>query len=217
MLLFTLFQACTQDPPPVAGHLSLCIPQELLSSSMEEGIVEISGTLQEIREGTGSCTAEIVMLDEVGEEYVLGYSIVDPEGNDATVRPSWENIQNARLSLYTQMSFGYSSGIILEDTEGLLLALEEGFWSGALTNAELPFSVEWSETEVGTMEGECSVTIGYLQHIGDMDMSPFGSYDITVDGRDFSFVSIGAMKYGPGENCSISDISDQFSWAIFRK
>ena len=217
MLLFFLFNACTQNLPPVAGNLSLCIPEDMLSSSMSNGVVEISGNLQEIREGSGSCAAEIVITDLEGIEYVVGYSIADADDNDATEIPSWENLSDVRLSIYTHMSFGYSSGVVLEDADGIMMALEEGYWSGGLSSADLPFSVEWSEHSVGSIDEDCSVTTGYLQKIGETYMSPFGVYDIEITDRDFSFVSIAAMKYGPGKNCSVSDMSDHFSWALFRK
>ena len=217
MLLFAVFSACTQDPPPVAGHLSLCIPEELLSASMQDGVVEIAGSLKEIREGSGTCAAEIVMQDVEGVEYVVGYSIVDADNNDATEIPSWENLSDVRLSLYTHMSFGYSSGVVLEDAEGIMMALEEGYWSGGLSGADLPFSVEWSENGIGSIDKECSVETGYLQKVGETYMSPFGTYDIEIGGQSYSFVSIAAMQYGPGESCAVSDMSDHFSWALFRQ
>ena len=215
MLFWTLFTACTQDPPPVAGSIQLCIPDELAPSMETEEPVVLTGSLVDIREGNGDCAAELVFESD-GTEHIVGYSILDPEGNDVTFIPDWTSAENVTLSTHISFVFGMSYGLVLEDDSGIMLALDEGTWGGALKNAELPFVVEQSENDIGSIEEECMTKTGYTFKIDDDYMAPFGEFDLNLNGQDFTFLAVSALEYGPGASCEISDMSDEFAWAIFR-
>jgi hypothetical protein len=215
MLFWTLFTACTQDPPPVAGSIQLCIPDELAPSMETEEPTFVTGSLLDIREGS-NCAAELVFQSE-GVEHIVGYSILDPEGNDATFIPEWTSAENVTLSTHISFVFGMSYGLVLEDDNGIMMALDQGSWGGALKNAELPFVVEQSENDIGSIEDECMTKTGYTFKIGEDHMAPFGEFDLTIDEQDFTFVAVSAIEYGPGQSCSISDMSDEFAWGIFRE
>ena len=225
MLFWTLFTACnpedkSSDPvadnDPVAGSIRLCLPEDIQPSMETEEPNFLTGSLVDIREGVGDCSAELVFQTE-DAEHVIGYSILDPEGNDTSFIPDWTSAENVTLSTHISFVFGMSYGLVLEDDSGIMLALDEGTWGGALKNAELPFEVGQSESEVGFIEEECMTKTGFALTIGDEELVPFGEFAIDIDGQDFTFLSVSAIEYGPGQSCQISDMSDEFAWGIFRE
>ena len=175
----------------------------------------LTGNLVNIREGSGDCSAELVFQTE-DTEHIIGYSILDPEGNDASFIPDWTSAENVTLSTHISFVFGMSYGLVLEDSESILIALDEGTWGGALQDAELPFTVEPSVNSVAESEGECLTKIGYALSVGDEELVPFGEFDLAIAGQDFTFVAVSAVEYGPGTSCEVSDKSDEFAWGIFR-
>jgi hypothetical protein len=221
MLFWTLFTACnTEDPvaetDPVAGSIRLCLPEDVQPSMETEEPNFLRGSLLDIREGSGDCTAELVFQTEEAE-HVIGYSILDPEGNDASFIPSWTSAENVTLSTHISFVFGMSYGLVLEDDSGIMLALDEGTWGGALQDAELPFEVGQSENDIGSTEQECMTKTGFALTIGDDELLPFGEFDIAIDEQNFTFIAVSAVEYGPGTSCSISDMSDEFAWGIFKE
>ena len=218
MLFWTLFTACTQktvSTDPVVGTIQLCISEDLQPSMETEEPIFITGDLLDIRESTGDCAAELVFQVE-DAEHIIGYSILDPEGNDSTFIPEWNAAEEVTLSTHISFVFGMSYGLILEDSNGIMMALDEGSWGGALRDANLPFEVEQSESALGSNEGECVTTTGYALTIGEEEMAPFGEYDLDIEGQSFTFFAVSAVEYGPGTSCEVSDMSDVFSWALFR-
>ena len=77
MLLWTILTACTEEKieEPVSGTLAICIPEDLLPYPCDTTPIEPSGTLKEIREGSGNCSVEIVVnageLDHTVDSLVL--------------------------------------------------------------------------------------------------------------------------------------------------
>ena len=57
---------------------------------------------------------------------------------------------------------------------------------------------------------------GFALTVGDEVMAPYAVYDLSIEGMDYKFLSIAAMENGPGTKCAISDISDAFTWGLFR-
>lgn len=218
MLFWTLFTACTQESgstDPAIGNIQLCIAEDLRPSMETEEPMFVTGDLVNIRESSGDCAAELVFQVE-DREHIIGYSILDPEGNDATFIPEWNAVEEVTLSTHISFVFGMSYGLILEDSNGILMALDEGAWGGALRDATLPFEVGQSENALSSNQGECITATGYALTIGEEEMAPFGEYDLDIDGQGFTFIAVAAVEYGPGTSCEISDMSDIFSWALFR-
>ena len=219
MLFWTLFTACnpeSKSSDPAAGRIQLCIPQDISPSMETEEPNILTGDLIEVREGSGNCAVELVFQTE-DAEHIIGYSILDPEGNDATFVPEWTNIAGVTFSTHISFEFGMSYGLVLEDDSGIMLALDEGTWGGALKDADLPFEVGQSEDTVGIIEEECMTKTGFTLTIGDEELVPFGEFDIAIDDQNFTFVAVSAIEYGPGTNCEVSDKSDEFAWGIFRE
>ena len=207
MLFWTLFTACnpeakSSDPvaetDPVAGSIRLLFTRRCSTIDGNGRTKFLTGNLVDIRDGSGDCTAELVFQTE-DAEHVIGYSILDPEGNDATFIPDWTSAENITLSTHISFVFGMAYGLVLEDDNGIMMALDEGTWGGALKDAELPFEVGQSDNEVGFIEEECMTKTGFALTIGDEELAPFGEFDIGIDGQDFTFVSVSAIQYGPGQ------------------
>ena len=136
---------------------------------------------------TASWVLELVFQTE-DAEHIIGYSILDPEGNDATFIPDWTSAENVTFSTHISFVFGMSYGLVLEDDKGIMMALDEGTlgWC-TFKDAELPFEVGQSENEVGFIEEECMTKTGFALTIGDEELVPFGEFDIDIDGEDFTF------------------------------
>ena len=219
MLFWTLLTACSQEPKPsepVAGNIFLCLPEDVQPSMETEEPKFLTGKLVDIQEGSGYCAVELVFQTET-TKHVIGYSILDPEGNNASFIPSWTSGENVTLSTHISFEWGMSYGLVLEDSEGVLMALDEGTWGGALQNAELPFEVEQSESDIGSIQEECLSKTGFNLTIGDEELMPFGEFDLTINEQDFTFIAVSAIEYGPGHSCESFDISDEFAWGIFRE
>ena len=219
MLIFALLISCTKDKP-LAGSLELCLPDALQPTFDSEAPVVFSGDLVRFQLGNGDCHAEAVFQDG-DTEYVIGYTQYGPEGIDPEQAvngyiPQWEAAENVTVSIYAQNSFGTSYGLVVEDDDGILIALEEGHWGGALSDVALPFEVGKSENPIGTIEQECVIKTGYALTVGDEVMAPYANYDLSIEGMDYKFLSIAAMENSPGIKCAISDISDAFTWGLFR-
>jgi hypothetical protein len=218
MLLWTLLTACTEEKNevPISGTLEICIPEDLVPDSGDGTPIETFGTLEEIRDGTGNCSMEILVND--GEtNHTVGFTILNGDGEDVTPTPSWEIGQSVSMSTHSIFVFGSSQGLILQNDDGVLLALEGGYWGGALTDVQLSFSVEWGATPIAETVSDCLTTRGFEQLLNEDSFTPFSENDVEMDDHLFNFISISASRFGPGSVCSVSDMSDQFSWALIRQ
>ena len=148
----------------------------------DEAPVAFSGTLQEIREQSGTCTVEFIINDG-STEHIVGFSILDNNNTDVTPVPAWEVGNEVTLTTHIAFSFGFSSGMVLEDDDGVLFAVDEGAWGGALTGVDLPFSIEQSENPVATEETECITTEGFAQNFEDESFSPFSINDVELEDK----------------------------------
>ena len=206
---------CTQVYEPQNGSTLFCFPEGVLDNSSQEPHV-IDGTLKEIREGNGSCAVELVVDDGV-QEHVVGFSVLDPFDNIQPIDISWEVDTMVELTLVSKQVFGNVEGLVLRDEQGLIMALDGGYWGTALAEVELPFSVDWSENHEAEFISECIISKGYTQVLDDVYILPFSRVEYTLGADTFDFYSIAATKYESGETCSVSDMSDVFSWGIFRR
>ena len=216
-MMFFLLIGCSDMLPPQEGKMVFCPPANI-DNAGENGDVRLSvrGVLQEVRSSDGECDVEIVVENE-GETYVFGYSILDPDDVSQTQVPTWETGGSIEIEYREKMVFGTTQSIIASDDAGVLMALEEGYWGGSIEASELPFSVGWSELIVAESVSDCMVREGYQILVNDESFTPFFADDFNLDGTQWEFYAVAAVQVKDGASCSVSDKSDHFSWAAIRQ
>jgi len=216
-MIWFLLSGCSEMPLPEEGKMVFCPPPNV-ENAEENGDVRlsVSGILQEVRSSDGECDVEIV-VENGGDTYVFGYSILDHAETSQTQIPTWDTGGNIEIEYREKMVFGTTQSIIAFDDSGLLMALEEGYWGGSIESTELPFSVDWSEFFVSESVSDCMVREGYEILVNDDTFTPFLVGEFSLDGTQWDFYAVSAVQVKDGTSCSVSDKSDHFSWAAFRK
>ena len=215
-MILLLISACSEMLPPEEGRMVFCPPANIENSEQDGDVrLSISGILQEVRASDGECSVEIVVEND-GETYVFGYSILDAEDVSQTKVPTWQTGGNIQMEYREKMVFGTTQSILAYDDAGLIMALEEGYWGGSIDAEELPFAVEWSELIVAESVSDCMVREGYRILINDTSFAPFYVDQVNIDNTEWDFYAVAAVQVQDGATCSVSDKSDHFSWAAIR-
>lgn len=217
MLVSLLFACSIEETTVEKGRVEFCYSN--LEFTDEENLnlesFLLDGTLENISTDFDDCAVTLEILSE-DIIYTIGYTIYDANENDATPVPTWSLNTEVFLELRDKMVWGNTEGLLLSDNDGLLLAIEQGYWGGNILDEDLPFSVEMSSTPFDTKKEECMTTEAHTVLFDNTDVIPFNSVDLTVNGWDYNAIAIGAENYGPGTQCEVSDNSDLFSWMIIR-
>jgi|GEM_PF-6175110 len=216
-MLLLMIMSCSEMEAPQQGSILFCPPSNI-ENQAENGDVQlmVSGELQEIRDGSGECNIELVIENE-GETYTFGYSILDPDAVPQAQLPTWDVGQTVDVEYREKFVFGTTQSMLVHDDSGLMMALEEGYWGGSIDASELPFSVTWSALIVAQKESDCIITEGYSIVVDDVPFTPFYNDTFSVGDAEWDFYAVAAVQLKDGKTCSVSDKSDHFAWAAIRQ
>jgi hypothetical protein len=217
MLISLLFACSIEETTVEKGRVEFCYSNLDFTNEENDSLDTffLDGTLENISTDFDDCAVTLEIMSE-DISYTIGYTIYDDSDNDATPVPSWALNTDVFLELRDKMVWGNTESLLLSDEDGLLLAIEQGYWGGSILAEDLPFSIEINPTPFDTKKEECITTEAHTILFDNNDVTPFNSEDITVDGWDYNVVAIGAENYGPGTKCEVSDNSDLFSWMLMR-
>jgi len=215
-LLLPALVLCACGDAVQNGSLSLCSTVE---TSWEDTLLEVSGTVVALDDGTVDCSRSVTLKDAEDNLYTVGLTVLDGDGNDITEPIDLAVDQEADLLYSFIMVWGTAAGLTLHDEDGLVLAADEGTWGGALADIDLGFSVAYSEDPIATRREECMVTDGHaILFQGDalVTLDPVTTTGIQVDGQSLNATAVRANKLSSGRNCSISDTTDSLTWLVSR-
>ena len=159
--------------------------------------------------------------DDNGDIWSLGMGVLDEKGG-------W--IETPRLApVGREVAFTYRyrhpwgdvSGFSLSDVDGLIAAVEEGSWGGALRPEDVPgLDVRRGREVTSQEETECAPLLGYdIIFAGDTKrvLPPVSSGQITIDGREYVAHALAAHEDGEAaEGCALPETPGIFAWAITR-
>jgi hypothetical protein len=218
-LLFVLpFVACLPDPGD--GRLDICLDDEAGGAAVD---LELDGVVGAIDGATTQCaqsTRTITFEDGEGVTHTLGFSVFDADGADIT--PALDLAPGATISvLYRyRLVFGSTAGVVVSDGEGLVAALEQGGWGGALQAGDVPgLDVSVGSEIVAEERTACEPKQGReLIFAADetVTLTPVASTDLTVDGTPATALALAAYEYSDGGSCSVEDNTGFTTWAVYR-
>lgn len=196
-------------------------------SAIQEGesvTYDVVGTVVSDGEGTTSGNAHpcgevarvLSLTDSEGRSVELGYGIRSPEGADLTPPLEVEAGDTVYLEFASVRSFGEASGFVLQDTAGVLGAIEVGTWGPALQEGAFPgLSVRVGET-VGSGLNACGTTAAYeIVFEGDAAraLTPVEDKLITVAARSYTAYALAAWEY---TEATCTDVAGATVWSVFR-
>ena len=198
------------------GTLEFC---STFLNSGTDTVTVLNGEVTAIDAGTLGCTHSVTLTDESGTEHTVGLTVTGRGLTDIT--PSFDVDLGDQVTLqhHYKMVWGSTEGFVLSDDDGLVMAMDEGNWGGALADADLDFSVNYSEEAFLRRTSECLSTDYF-----DVDFTADNSVEVIagtsdelfIDGELYTATAITAKQFGPGKTCSVSDKSDYLTWVVSR-
>ena len=214
LLILSVITLSACPAPLEFGHIRVCTTLDPL----DDLPTLITGTLTAIDDGSTECERSLTITNEAGESETVGYSMLDSV--QVAMSPEWdlEVGDEVDLTFHRKWGFGYADGFIVEDADGLVTAVEQGGWGGALSNAELGFSVSLS-SELGVEASECQTVTSYaIAFEGDntIEVLPLEQASFEVGGQSLKAINVRAVEFGAGKRCTMSDQTNQTAWVVFR-
>jgi hypothetical protein len=221
-LLGLALVAC--EPLPISqGTISIC---SSIESSGESSTTSLSGTITAIGDSSSECAQSITITKDNGDTETIGLTLVTKThphrgsiSSEITPPFDVEIGDSVDLSFHYLSMFGYTTGFILEDEDGLIMAADEGGWGGALADVEKGFTVTRAEEPFQITRTDC-LTVESYQTIFEGDQSveiyPLETEAMTVNGQSLYAHAVRAEINGPGKRCEMSDRADQLSWVVYR-
>lgn len=232
VLLIAALSGCSQEDPNhtgtiVNGTLSVCLggPEGTVTEDAE---LLISGTIKSIDTGVSDAmnlvtcgtdpTHSIEIEDANGATWTVGLS-VDFAGEDKT--PVFDVAEGDIIDLdfRERLVWGTVAGFTLSDDLGLIAAVDEGTWGGALDPGQTGIEVTPGDTVLQTEVTECQPIETFdltFQAESDVTLRPGYGAHLTVAGNDLWALAVAAWDYGSSPDCSISDATGASSWLVYR-
>lgn len=191
------------------------------------GLVDLSGSLAAVALSSEPCAScdsgtkpalRLTLTTTAGPVWSL---VVVPEGAVDQWRASADAIVGGSVSLRARygrgFQFGASSGFVLSDAAGIVMAAEAGPWVGTLQSGDLPLFEVTLGTDICRTLSTCgSQMMSELVFHGDTSVSVGRSKDgeFVLRGHSYSARNSGGGYLIP-DGCS--DAEHVSTWAIWRK
>ncbi len=227
-ILFLALAGCSELEPPVNGSIDACLGGPSSALGGDDLEVEISGTVtgvdvesadMNLADCNTAPTHSIEITDEAGDIWTVGLS-VDRDGSDETPIFAVDEGATIDLTFRDKMVWGTVSAFTLSDEDGLIAAVEEGTWGGALNTDDTPgLEVSRGKDVIGTESTDCMPIETYtIVFAADekAELEPFQSAIIDIGGLAYNGLPVASYDYGDGTNCQVSDISGATSWVVYR-
>jgi len=236
LLLAVLLVACEDTgPKPEVGAADACAsaPEALLEDEEDDVVLDVSGTVTEVLAavpnsefGTGGCAAEVLdrgfRLDVDGQEVLIGFNVRDGAGNDLLPADPVAVGDEVDVLFRSRMVWGSVEGLAVRDADGVVLAVEQGTWGGALEPGDVDgLEATFGEVVAKKDEPSCGHWNGHEVVLTAPDqpavaLEPVSTGPISLDGQQLTAVAAAALTYHEGSGCMISDTTDRLSWALYR-
>lgn len=228
LLLVGLFGAACPAPksdeldapaPFAVGTVDVCteIP------AGDDTLHTFSGVVVAIDDGSTECSQSVTIETAEGERHTVGWTVTSDEAGDYPVAAELEEGRMITLGIRSYMVFGDVRGLVITDDEGLVLAADEGTWGGGLRPDETGLSMEpggviWeSRTECVTTS---YISVSVVSDHGSIGLEPFEKVSMGVGDAEsvvgVDVMLVASIEYGPGEQCSVSDQTDELAWVAWR-
>jgi hypothetical protein len=224
-----LATACAPETDIRSGEVALCLANNSGTVLNPSATAEWSniGTVTAINELDGStipgldCSgsaSHAINIEELdGTSWTLAYGITNQEGDH--VAPALD------LTLGDTVNFMFrqkqtpgtaARGFVVVDGSGLVAAVDNGIFGGALTPGDVEGLNVNRGIDVGDNKEECGLRSGSLiEFSGNTTVSiePFSSSTLQIGESSFEAYAVSAFFWTKG---SCDENTDEFSWAIFR-
>ncbi len=231
LLFLPLLVACDGKggatlPDYDAGHATACL--EVGDGSIAESetqVVDITGTFYDdddegltgdVHPCNDGASRVMTMIGDDGGVYKLGYGVWDADGKDITPELDLLSGDSLYLHFVSVQSFGDASGFVIQDSESVVAALEDGTWGPALEEGSVPgLSVSAGEI-VGSGDIDCGhVEATEISFSGDAERSaePVSDVLITVGGKALTAYAVASWEY---TEATCTDVAGELIWAAFR-
>jgi len=226
-LIVALF-GCSELEAPDHGSLEVCLAGPQGTEPATTADLDLTGTVTAIDteinhwnlDGCSGASSVLEITDDTGDVWAVGLS-VSLNGEDHT--PFFDVAEGdvLDLSFRVRTVWGTVSGFTLSSEDGLIAAVDEGNWGGALQPEDTPgLIVTRSEDPIHSQESDCKTFDTYTTTFAADDsirLRPMETGAVEVEGLPFTALSVASYDYRDGNgNCHVSDLTGQTSWMIFR-
>ena len=208
-----------------AGTVQLCLVGEPTAPG-KVGI-RASGIVTALDVGT-SAPAEcyidgaatlLTVTEPDGTGSTVAIAVRDGRGGDATPALDVELSDPVSLLFRRRIVWEEVSGMVLDDSEGLVAAFEEGTSGSALEAADVNgLAVRSTEEDAGEQHHACGVRFSHaLEFLADEAVSirPVHSAAITIDGEPYTALAVADYSWDKAVRCT--DLTGATSWAVVRQ
>lgn len=228
--LSVLVGCATSRPAPTTGDLSLCFGSD--GDALADGEQQtwnITGSVTDLHTLADDenyqnldlypCrqapTQLLRVLDEEGVTWTLGLT-VQADGADFDGLDLAPDAQ-VQLQFSALQSFGETSGVVIEDSTGLVFAADEGQWGRALPDQVTPDLIVQVGERTLTLIGDCGTkewgAIDFFATDEVQSLESGESDRLTVGASSLSVLNVGSFDYS---ETTCTDVAGLQSWASWR-
>ena len=206
-------------PSIQSGKVIVC------GNNQEEEDITFDGVITSVQDDMdSSCNYLFTVENMEGVQRTFGYSIqndVRDTVSQVITLSNYISIGDKISVLYRySMPFGSKSGLIVSDAEGVILAVDDGAYDGALNNDDIPgLIIQKDQDIVAQTDGPCIPKLGHsITFIGDepVQLTPVSSGNLMIMDLPYTVMAIEATSPGTSNSCFESDTISYRSWALFR-
>ena len=221
--------ACAPETDIRSGEVALCIANNSGSLLNPSATAEWSniGTVTAINELDGSAipgldcserASHSINIEELdGTVWTLAYGITDQQGDHVAPALDLTMGDTVNFMFRQKQTTGLAArGFVVVDGSGLVAAVDNGIFGGALSRGDVEGLNVNRGLDVGDNKEDCGLRSGSLiEFHGDRSVSiePFSSSSLQIGEASFEAYAVSAFFWSKG---SCDENADEFSWAIFR-
>jgi len=225
--LLVALMGCSEPESPANGTLEICLSGPSESFDVSDPDIDVSGTVTRVDGDQpdwnlvwcSGASHQVEITDDAGDIWTVGLTVTLFD-TDLTPIFDVQEGQAIDLTFRHRLVWGTVDGFTLESEDGLIAAVEGGFWGGALEEEDTPgLAVALTGDPIYTEESKCTITDTYLTLFAADDSStvePMVAETITIDGNAYVAMPIAAYEVRDGKRCSVSDNSGSTSWIVHR-
>lgn len=227
-ILLIALTGCSEEPAPTNGNIDACLGGPSAAAGGEDLEVEISGTVTAIDGESpdmnlvGCAEAPshtIEITDEAGDVWTVGLNITT-EDTDRTPTFAVAEGDVIDLTFREKLVWGTVAGFTLANEEGLIAAVEQGTWGGALNVDDTPgLEVSGGSDVINTEDTDCMPIETFSVIFSadtELELDPDNIETLELDGATYSAFAVASYDYGSGTNCQVSDSTGATAWAVYR-
>ena len=220
--------ACKPAENIRSGELVMCLANDAGTAihASASAVWDVTGSVTAITEVNDDANPMLDCADDAGytidiqetdgTTWTIAYGILDQQGHQTAPAPDVLVGETVNLHFQQVEHTPPARGVVLVDGDGLVLAMDNGFGTGALENDTIDGLMVRRGLDTSHDKDECGKRSGTQIEFrtGEtISLEPYTVSTVNMGSQSFDVYAISAFYWS---KATCDDSADEMSWAVFR-